>query len=108
MQPPFEKLVLTVCTIARSVPRVSYLFRMESQYQLSYDENLKEITDHGLSPFYLEPVDSEEGNPYLFMNADDLYSLFMDSKRLKTFYKIVLGYHSEHNELAQLIGHLSW
>ena len=51
--PPFDKLVATVCTLARCSPQAIYLFGIPDEYQPTEDEIRAEIAQSPPSPHWI-------------------------------------------------------
>lgn len=51
--PPFDKLVTTVCILARSQPLIIYLFGIPEEFQVTEDELRQEISVSPISPHWI-------------------------------------------------------
>ena len=51
--PPFDKLVATVCILARCQPMIVYLFGIPEEFQPSEDEIKAEISQSPVSPNWI-------------------------------------------------------
>ena len=92
--PPFDKLVATVCILARSQPLIIYLFGIPDEFQVTEDEFRSEINTSQISPHWIH---YQPENPVFLdhfaapmLSTQDLRSLIMSDKRSKDFFSIAL------------------
>ena len=111
--PPFDKLVATVCILARASPLVIYLYGIPDEYQITEAELQQEIHTSRLSPNWI--YHSEDPAKQMMpaasapmLNVQDLRALVMVEKRSKDFFNIALKNTQESRHVAHMIGHLCW
>ena len=93
--PPFDKLIQTVCILARSQPLFVYLFGIPEKYQPSEDEIRGELLLQriSMSPHFLNYRDGP--NSGLFLPIKDLRCLIGLEKRVKEFFAIALKHSNQ-------------
>lgn len=104
--PPFDKLVATVCILARSQPVLIYLFGIPEEFQPTEEEIRNELDRVPLSPHFLHYQAGPASG--IILSTADVRSLLMFGKRAKEFYNIALKNTQESQHIAWLIGHLCW
>ena len=91
--PPFDKLVATVCTLARCSPQAIYLFGIPDEFQPTEDDIRAEVAQSEPSPHWIyynpeNPLIAYNMSPVL--NTADMKSLVLTDKRCKDFFNIAL------------------
>ena len=112
--PPFDKLVATVCLLARCQPMIIYLFGIKDQFQPTTEDIKEELERQGaVSPYYLlkdelDPEALPADEDIVKLSAEDVRAMVLLDRRPKGFYDTVLKNTQEAAAVAQLVGHLCW
>ena len=111
--PPFDKLVATICVLARCQPMIVYLHGIKDQFQPDEAEVKGEIDRWGeVSPYCLlrDSLDPQNiaDQEIITLPVEDIRALVQLDRKTKEFYNQLIKNTQEAPAIAQLMGHLCW